>query len=466
MMKLESSVLTPQRATAREFLAVVFRRRWIILGLFGVTMATVLVIAFGTPVYYVSSGQVLVRRGEQLSIMQPWRAVPNDWEVELGSEMHTVKSWPVLERAQKLLDESRRREPAIKVTETQVDAEVTGKSNVLAIAYRDRDPRVAERVCDALLRAYIEYRQGEQLSYPRHFFDSEISQADSQMQRLTEERRQFANRTGMVDLPRQRENLINLQGMLENRRTDAATDLAEASTEFRIIGQLKQNPDIDLPTLVQFIGNESALDHLKNRVIDQQGQIAQLRERYRDDAPEIVNAQATLDTLHALLRREVESRYTIVRSRVDVKRAKLDAVEHDIAVVESQLRVMPDLEARVSDMDNQLSAWRSRYLDLSKSSDQARINENTMPLISVFLLNPASPARPQNTRDYVRLGLAPAFSLVVGVGLAFFMDGLDLTVHTAGQAEEEVQLPVLAAITERRRGTWRPHHKEAEKTPV
>jgi capsular polysaccharide biosynthesis protein len=69
----------------------------------------------------------------------------------------------------------------------------------------------------------------------------------------------------------------------------------------------------------------------------------------------------------------------------------------------------------------------------------------------------------QNKLDYVRLGLAPAFSLVVGVGLAFFIDGLDLTVHTSGQAEEEVRVPVLAAITERRRDKWRPRPRDGEK---
>ena len=87
-------------------------------------------------------------------------------------------------------------------------------------------------------------------------------------------------------------------------------------------------------------------------------------------------------------------------------------------------------------------------------------------MISVYLLNPASTARRVNTQDYVRLGLAPAFSLVVGVGLAFFMDGLDLTVHTSSQAEEEVRLPVFAAITERKRGAWRPRGRHPENKPA
>jgi len=141
-------------------------------------------------------------------------------------------------------------------------------------------------------------------------------------------------------------------------------------------------------------------------------------------------------------------------------------MDRDIAAVDSRLVRMPDLEARMVEMDNQIAIWKSRYADLARSSDQARVNENTVPLISVFLLNPASPARQQNTQDYVRLGLAPAFSLVVGIGLAFFVDGLDLTVHTSGQAEEEVRLPVLAAIRERKRGGSRSRHREAEETPA
>jgi hypothetical protein len=40
-----------QRATAREFFAVAFRRRWIIIGLFLATMATVLTLTLGAPQY-------------------------------------------------------------------------------------------------------------------------------------------------------------------------------------------------------------------------------------------------------------------------------------------------------------------------------------------------------------------------------------------------------------------------------
>jgi len=67
------------------------------------------------------------------------------------------------------------------------------------------------------------------------------------------------------------------------------------------------------------------------------------------------------------------------------------------------------------------------------------------------VLEPAGKAAPMNQRDYVRLALAPAFSLVVGIGLAFFVDGLDTRVRTAADAETVLDLPVLATLRERRR---------------
>jgi len=68
--------------------------------------------------------------------------------------------------------------------------------------------------------------------------------------------------------------------------------------------------------------------------------------------------------------------------------------------------------------------------------------------VSIVVLSPASAGRARNTHDYVRLALAPAFSLVVGIGLAFFVDGLDTRLRTPRDIEDTVDLPVFATLTE------------------
>lgn len=448
-----------QRATAREFLAVIFRRRWIIVGLFAATLGTVLFLSLSTPLTYISLGQVLVRRGEQKSVMQPVFQVTNEWEIDLGSEVSTAKSGVVMQLAQKILDRERAGRPALRLQEGGIGVEVTGKTNVLAISYTDRDPRLAERACDALLRAYLEFRQGEALVYPKRFFDEEITKTGTELERWMQKRREFSHQTGIVDLSVQRSSLIGLRSNLEQRRAEASVVLEEAKVQYGLMGRLQQNPEVDLPSMLQAIP-DGTIELAKRSVMEQQGRLTRLRERYQDDSPEVVNAQTTLDSLRAMLQREAAARYAIARSRVEVARAKLDAVDREIADASGQLAQMGSLEAQSADIDNQIGTLRTRYTDLAKSSSQALVSENTGPLISVLLLDPAGPARPSNAHDYVRLGLAPAFSLVVGIGLAFFVDGLDLTVHTSGHAEEETRLPVLAAVSERKRRRGRPGAEE------
>ena len=126
-------------------------------------------------------------------------------------------------------------------------------------------------------------------------------------------------------------------------------------------------------------------------------------------------------------------------------------LESEQADARTKLDPMADREAQLGILDRDISLLRNRYEDLVRRSDQARLTEKTSVNLSLVLLSPAGPAIPQNSRDYARLALAPAFSLVVGLGLAFFFDGIDVTVHSTGQAEEAAELPVLAAIRERRR---------------
>jgi uncharacterized protein involved in exopolysaccharide biosynthesis len=431
----------------------VFRRRWVVLGLFLVTTATVLALTLTQKAEFMSSGRVLVKRGEQESMLTPTRRVVGQWEEDLGSEVQLVKSYPVLEHASRLLRAET--DPAVRVPPldpAKVDVEVMGKSAVLAIAYVDRDSTVARRACDAVLRAYLEFRERDlALSYPKAFFDEEIRRVQSELDHWVEARRQFTNREEIVELAEQRRAKIGQLAELETRRGAIEADLAEAQTIQRQMEALRSDAAIDLPTFSQTYSNETALIQAKQKVFEQQLRVAQLRERYRDESPEVVNALATLATLRGLLEREVESRLKMSSSRVDVQTARLAVVDRDITQLRAELELMPDRETRLAQMDRRISLLKTRLEDIVGKSDAARVNERTSLQTSVFLLAPAGAAVPTRKLDLVRLALAPAFSLVVGIGLAFFLDGLDLTVRTAGHAEETVELPVLAAINERRR---------------
>jgi len=442
-----------RQATMREFFAVFFRRRWIIIGLFLIVTATVLVIALSTPALFVSSGKVLITRGERESALNGRVQVLNEWEPELASEVAKVHSAPVLQRVRALLRARALRaggKPRI-LDPKMLDVEVMGKSNVLAIGYSDLDGRVAQDVCDAVITSYVQYRQERPESAADSAFANQLAHTSTEIQKRLDERARLAATIGVLDPQDQSRVWTSQLSALEVRRDEVVADLADLQSAQRAMEEMQKHPDVDLPTLTNFVyTNENALVQLKEEVTKQQSKIATLRERYQDDSPEVQNALTTLETLRALLRKEVESRMLLTQARIAYLQARLAVHDRDIDDLHRRLVELPASEKRINDLDDEIKQLRTSYQGYMEARDQARITASTSDLVMVTLLNPAGVAVRQNTRDVVRLGLAPAFSLVVGVGLAFFVDGLDVTVRTPNQAEEYLELPVLATLSERR----------------
>lgn len=442
-----------RQATLREFLSVLFRRRGLVVGLFIVTTITVVVLTLTAPIRYTSSGRVLVYRGERQSALNTLRNFYGEWESELGSEVARARSQAVLDRTREVL---RQRQAAggpklPKFDPAAVDVEVMGRSDVLGIAYTDADPDVAHAMCDAVITAYLDVRQNSGLSRPEGFFEVELRNLDSEIERRMKEKELLSSSSGLTNALEQSRATAGQLAMLEQKRSETAADLAEARQAYTSMVELQKSPDASVSSVDQPLGKETALDALKNRIVEQQTRIAQLRERYRDESPEVQNAVSTLATLQALLRKEIESSLDIQRSRIALQQSRLETLDRDIAEIRRRLSDMPRSQRRLEDLEAEIKTLRMRYDDYAKARDLARINSNTSQELNVVLLNPAGPGLAGNARDWVRLALAPAFSLVVGIGLAFFIDGLDLTVRTSAQAEEYLEVPVLASLSERRR---------------
>ena len=439
------------QATAREFIAVIFRRKWVVLGLFLVVTSTVVVMMFAKPVDYASYGHLLVKRGEQESALSPGRPMKN-WEEDLATEAQVVTSWTVRRRAQELLDEQAKRgAPQIRLRAGDVDVKIIGQSNVIEIGYVDRLPEVAHLSCQAVMDAYVEYRSSsESLPYPKAFFDGEMSRVLAASDSIARVRRDYARSENVFDVGEQRRSSLMLRQDLIRDRMQAVASLADDKASLAVIQKLRENPETDIPIAGAGFLNEDALRELKRSMIQQETHIAQLRERYRDDAPELIDARTTLESMKGLLKREVEQRLQLAQARVEGLKARIAAIDRQIAVIDGDLEQTPAKERRMTELDNEQSVLKSRYLELVKNSDQAKVTEQTSRRVSVVVLTPASGGQARNSRDYVRLALAPALSLLVGIGLAFFVDGLDTRLRTAGDLEDTLDVPVLASLNERK----------------
>src|SRR5687767_11968746 len=231
---------TPNRGHggARDFLAVLFRRRWIIGSVFAVTTLTVLAINLSQPLFYESTGKVILKRGMRDNLMQPGMRTMS-WEEELASEVETVESGAVVAEAQKMLDERRKAEgkPAIQIALDRVEASVQGESNVIAMSYQDRNPEIALEVTDVLIAAYMNYRKNEYtLQYPREFFETEVARVSAELQEWTGRKEAYMASTGTVNL--QADGVTDKQ-FLSQQETDLANVEKELAQKRETVREMR-----------------------------------------------------------------------------------------------------------------------------------------------------------------------------------------------------------------------------------
>ena len=253
----------PHTAGARDLLTVVFRRRWIILGLFLIVTVTVVVISLTRRVEYGSYARVLVKRGEQESSMNPSRLITG-WEEEMATEAQVVNSFTVRERAQKALDDARQSGVGgLRLDPEAVDVQVIGQSNVMEIGYVASSAEQAHRGCDAIMRSYVDYRStSETLPYPKAFFDAELKRVATSIDSLMRVRRLFTETQDVVDLGEERRSLLTVIGGVRHERAGVAGELAEATANLRTLNALHDDPDNDVPVFSSGLINEAALSDL------------------------------------------------------------------------------------------------------------------------------------------------------------------------------------------------------------
>lgn len=453
----ESTTPVPaiRQATTRDFLAVVFRQLWVIVTVFMIAVVSVVVVSWRSPTTYESSSRVLVKRGQRTSLFNANPQVLT-WEEELSSEIETVKSFPVAQRTQKILDQwyaEKKLNKPIRASLSGVNAGVIGESNVVEISYTSRDPETCVPVTNAVTQAYMDFRrESTTIPFVNEFFSREIAAVDSGMASVMARRGRYIEETGTIAPPEERHELFSLlQGV--------HVELADIQQQQRVNSQNLRQAELyieqeDVPNPAFFasleLGNILALNSLQGRLNELQLQRENLLPRVTAEHPELKGINMSLEEVKEQIRREANASVKLMKARDTALAERERSVLALAAKYRSELEEIPAREINLSELDHEMTTLRDRYKELVGKEIQARISQATSPDWTVTLFAPAGRPIALRTTDYVRLALAPILSLVVGLMLAFFLDSLDHSIKTATDVEEYLGIPVLASLPETR----------------
>jgi uncharacterized protein involved in exopolysaccharide biosynthesis len=158
------------------YLSVLWNRKWLVLGLAGVTLVAALALSFSKPQEYVSSTKILVTP----TALNPPGSVPLPNTISLATEADIVRSQPVASAAAGSLGGGVTASTVLADTSSDYSAAST---QVMVISFRADDAAIAQRGAQAVAQAYLDNRSAQAAAAA----DAAVKQANEQIDSLQKE---------------------------------------------------------------------------------------------------------------------------------------------------------------------------------------------------------------------------------------------------------------------------------------
>lgn len=449
---VEKSLTTSKESTVKDFLEVVFRRKWVILGVVISATAAVFLLNLREPAVFESTGRLLVQRGEAIGVYG-MHIRTLTWEEEIASQIEMIKSDIVAGSAQKIVASffPEGYETEERLDPGRIGSGVVGTSNVLWIAYISSDPVFCRAAANSVIRSYKEYyldvRTPPEMD---DFFSEEMSNLTKEIAHLRERKTRLETETGIIDIKRQTEStLARLSGLvLELDKVQLDIDERE-----EILRKLEDFRTLDIDeqaalsnTLQQEGAKQTAIERYTARLMDLRLRESELSVKYTDAHRDLRQVRKQIEDLYFYLDKEITSFSTVSSARLDLLKTREKALVSQIIRLEKEKESFPEMMVELHSIEKSLLRAEGQYDKLSEQQVEARLSKASNPEWNITILSAASPAYQKKTRDYVRMALGPMFSLVVALGFAFFIDNLDHSIKNVAEAEETLGCQVLASF--------------------
>lgn len=470
----------------RDLVAVLFRRRRLILISFALVFASALLYAFWSPPYRAEM-KVLVRRGRLDPPMTAQSTAVSEFtrnditEEEMNSEVELLKNFDLLRKvvlvsnlqgAESSIWRWRRKDEEVRIARAvrrlakRLQVEPVRKTRMITVSYRSSDPAQGARVLSSLATIYMEKHLAvRRPSGEFRFFEQQTDlyrrELDAAQGKLLD-----LNNKGIVAATLERD--LALQKLSEAEANYRQIPVAIAETEQRIHKletQLSTLPE-RTTTQVSTSDNQQLLEHLKTTLlnlqlkrtelltrfqptyrlvqeVDQQiaetrvaiagEQLAPARQETTDKDPQRAWAEAELQKAQversALMARAAAAGTLVVNYGDAVRRLGRESLEQQ-------------------DLVRSARTAEENYLLYVRKREEARIGDalDERGILNVAIVQePRVPALPE------RSGLLVAFvglfaASAISAGLAFTSDYLDPAFRTPWEVSLFLDAPVLASL--------------------
>ena len=347
----------------------------------------------------------------------------------------------------------RSKEQAYFKLRSMIDVREVRNTNLLQISVESTDPQESSDLANSIAQEYQRKRIEEQqklLAGSLATLEDEVSKQRKKVQEANEEMGRIRTELGITDL-----NPDSLEDPMQSQETvlqqqeqlvsEARTQASNLRTKYNEIEKLTGDELMrSLPTL-------EIEDQTIATILPQYQEISSELARALQSGlgarhPTILSLQAKKSTYEQQLTEQVNSiRRTLA--------ANLQITERSMTRMQEELEKSRTDQRESKTRGSEYARAKNNYIQAKKVLEAAELRLSTetmqrsMPMSPARIWEKAEPASaPSKPKVLLNMALAVIVGLILGIGLAFFLEYLDTSVKTMEDVENFLQVPVLAVV--------------------
>jgi polysaccharide biosynthesis transport protein len=464
---------------------IFFRHKWKIFACAAVGVLAAAGIYFLLPPEYESQAKLLVRyvvdRSAIDNLDSQAKTLGSPSESAINSEVEILTSSDLTMQVAATVGADRLvRGSGTKVTNAaaalailkNLDVRVVSGTNIIAVSYRNKDPRLAIEVLQELVKRYFD----KHLEVHRSLgaFDFVTREADQLRLRLNqteEELKQLKAKAGITSLTEDTAALATELAKAQEELDAAEAELAAQKARVNEIEKLVAGVDAQqsehgvAPPSSDVVGEYQSLvarvAHLRetetellsrytaqNRiVVVKRAQIADLEKQRRDLEKKHPGLLETASAVGA----SQSSRPDIVSERAHLTEleARAETLRSRLGSLREKANMLSEMGPKIAQLERQKEVEETNYKYYGASLEKARIDEtldpSRMPNISVVQA-PSPPDKAKRDLRKAVLGLAVG-GLATGIAFALLIElFVDRTIKRPLELERRLRIPLLLSI--------------------
>lgn len=452
----------------QDYVLILRERVWYIVVVFLLVFSSALIYTFTKTKDYMSVSSVQVFRRDPV-IMQVQGVMDNEIRSaeDLNTQVKVLESLAIVQAvADRLTGEDLRQFMAPYAGEMEGDEPITPAtviyenrkvvpirlSLIIQVQYRHPDKFIAAKVANLFIDEFIAHNSRLRIEESMKAVDELKVRADQQRRRVEEiaiSLQSYREKNNLVSLDQRKDIVTEKLKALSTYVTQTTARLNDAEVRWKQVQERRSSLAalIDLP----FISSQQLIAQLVQQVSSQKILLAQLRERYRDKHPKMIEAVNSLTQTEMELTRAlntaaatIEAEYqTALRNDQEARglltKQEAESLELDRAAVEY---TNLDRDLRISEQLLQATLARMKETSVTSTieTQNARWVDRATPALRHY-----SPNIPLN------LALGILGGLALGTAFAFFVAYIDDRVKSSYDIEGVIGLPLVGIIPEIKR---------------